>query len=127
MKNASFTFAAAVVLGVLAESYMALMTTDPKCHRLRTAVDEVRHHCVYLCHMPEGNIRMGIEEDGTPCRFLLHEGVCTRGLCALKKSKKDHPRKHGDGDVESKGSDAESAKESLTEKIKSKSKFSLDE
>ncbi|XP_029828290.2 uncharacterized protein LOC8041888 [Ixodes scapularis] len=127
MMKASLIFAAAVVLGIFAESSAALMTTDPKCHRLRTAVDQVRKHCVYLCHMPEGHIRMGIEEDGTPCKFLLHEGVCTRGLCALKKLKKDHRHKHHDGGDDGKDVDLESLAETIKDMTKSKSKASLDE
>ncbi|KAH8042301.1 hypothetical protein HPB51_021385 [Rhipicephalus microplus] len=45
--------------------------------------DKVRRYCVYLCHMPEGDVRMGLEEDGTPCKSLIHEGVCRRGRCRI--------------------------------------------
>ncbi|KAH6934159.1 hypothetical protein HPB50_021121 [Hyalomma asiaticum] len=49
--------------------------------------------------MPEGYIKMGLEEDGTPCRFFVHEGVCQNGLCLLDKPRKERPAK-GDGDKE---------------------------
>ncbi|KAL1486887.1 hypothetical protein MTO96_046776 [Rhipicephalus appendiculatus] len=61
--------------------------------------EKVRPYCVYLCHMPEGYIKMGLEEDGTPCRFFVHEGVCQNGLCLLDKPRKERPAK-GDGDKE---------------------------
>ncbi|XP_077509859.1 uncharacterized protein LOC144120920 [Amblyomma americanum] len=90
-----------VVLGVFIRLNEAMITSDPECHRLRTKVEKVRSHCVYLCHMPEGYIQMGMEEDGTPCRFFVHEGVCQRGLCLLDKPRKEVATK-GDGDVDKK-------------------------
>nr|XP_037280179.1 uncharacterized protein LOC119173470 [Rhipicephalus microplus] len=99
MKTIAACVAMLVVLGVLVEISCATMTTDPKCHRLRTKVEKVRPYCVYLCHMPEGHIKLGMEQDGTPCRFFRHEGVCQNGLCLLDKPRKERPAK-GDGDKE---------------------------
>lgn len=98
MKASIVCVLAVVVLGCFAELTGAMITTDPECHRLRTKVDKVRMHCVYLCHMPEGYIRMGVEEDGTPCRFFVHEGVCERGICHLAKPRKGVPTKDDGGD-----------------------------
>ncbi|KAH8038284.1 hypothetical protein HPB51_000450 [Rhipicephalus microplus] len=64
-----------------------------------TCLEKVRPYCVYLCHMPEGHIKLGMEQDGTPCRFFRHEGVCQNGLCLLDKPRKERPAK-GDGDKE---------------------------
>ncbi|XP_075745732.1 uncharacterized protein LOC142803746 [Rhipicephalus microplus] len=79
---------------------------DPACHRLRTKLDTVRRYCIYLCHMPEGNIRMAVEEDGTPCKTsrkypsihhpnstqrMVREGVCVRGRCRRRRSRKGRP------------------------------------
>lgn len=89
-----------VIMGLFAELTGAMITTDPACHRIRTKVDKVRRFCVYLCHMPEGNIRMGLEEDGTPCRSLIHEGVCLRGRCRMPGPKKASSPKHDDGVIE---------------------------
>uniref|UniRef100_G3MQK0 Uncharacterized protein n=1 Tax=Amblyomma maculatum TaxID=34609 RepID=G3MQK0_AMBMU len=94
-----------VVLGVFVRFTEAMITDDPECHRMRTKVDKVRSHCVYLCHTPEGYIRMGVEDDGTPCRYFLQEGVCQRGLCLLDKPKKGVPAE-GDGGVDKKAGTA---------------------
>ncbi|KAK8761412.1 hypothetical protein V5799_027322 [Amblyomma americanum] len=88
-----------VVLATFADFATAMITRDPACHRMRTKVDKVRRHCVYLCHLPEGNLRMGLEEDGTPCRSLLHEGVCIRGKCRMPRPKKGVPAKGDEGDI----------------------------
>lgn len=101
MRASTGCVAVLVVLGVLVGLSEGMITANPECHRLRTKVDKVRSHCVYLCHMPEGYIQMGVEEDGTPCRFFVHEGVCQRGLCLLDKPRKEVPAKD-DGDVETK-------------------------
>lgn len=98
MKTTVACVAVLVALGMFAEMSGAAMRTDAECHRLRTKVEKVRPYCVYLCHMPEGYIKMGMEEDGTPCRFFVHEGVCQNGLCLLDKPRKDRPTKDEGGE-----------------------------
>lgn len=101
MRTSVAFVAVVVVMGVFAELTTAMITTDPACHRLRTKVDKVRRYCVYLCHMPEGDVRMGLEEDGTPCKSLIHEGVCLRGRCRMSKHRKSlSPKGNEDGVTE---------------------------
>lgn len=99
MRTSLAFVAVVVIMGVFAELTTAMITTDPACHRLRTKVDKVRRFCVYLCHMPEGDVRMGLEEDGTPCKSLIHEGVCRRGRCRMSKPRKSLPPKGNDDGV----------------------------
>lgn len=100
MRTSLAVVSVVVIMGVFAELTAAMITTDPACHRIRTKVDKVRRFCVYLCHMPEGDIRMGLEEDGTPCRSLIHEGECRRGRCRMTKHRKAPSPKHDDGVTE---------------------------
>lgn len=126
MNASTAIFAALMVLGALMKPSSAVMTNDPKCHRLRTLVDEVRRHCVYLCHMPEGYIRMGLEEDGTPCRFFVYEGACQRGLCYLQsKRRKDGPEYPEEG--KDKEVTPESPKEAIKEQLAELTKLTLDD
>lgn len=97
MRTSLAVVSVVVIMGVFTELTAAMITTDPACHRIRTKVDKVRRYCVYLCHTPEGNIRMGLEEDGTPCKSLIHEGVCRRGRCRMIQHKKALSPKHDGG------------------------------
>lgn len=91
MKSAVVIVVTAVFIAVFVEVTPHLFTKDPACHRLRTKLDKIRRHCIYLCHMPEGYIRMAVEEDGTPCKRLVREGVCLRGHCRRPRSRKGGP------------------------------------
>ncbi|KAL1420815.1 hypothetical protein MTO96_023671 [Rhipicephalus appendiculatus] len=91
MKSAIVTVVAVVFIGVFVEMSAHRFTRDPACHRLRTKLDKVRRYCIYLCHMPEGYIRMAVEEDGTPCKRQVREGVCLRGRCRRARPRKGGP------------------------------------
>ncbi|XP_075541720.1 uncharacterized protein LOC142575872 [Dermacentor variabilis] len=91
MKTSVALTVAVVLFGVFTEVTARLFTADPTCHRLRTKVEKVRRRCVYLCHLPEGHIRMALEEDGTPCKRLVREGVCLKGRCRRMTPRKGGP------------------------------------
>ncbi|XP_075741736.1 uncharacterized protein LOC142792331 [Rhipicephalus microplus] len=91
MKSSIVIVVAVVFIGVFIEVMPYKFIADAACHRLRTKLDTVRRYCIYLCHMPEGNIRMAVEEDGTPCKRMVREGVCVRGRCRRPRSRKGRP------------------------------------
>ncbi|XP_037564530.1 uncharacterized protein LOC119444132 isoform X2 [Dermacentor silvarum] len=100
MKTSVALTVAVVLFGVFTEVTARLFTTDSACHRLRTKVEKVRRRCIYLCHMPEGYIMMAPEEDGTPCKRLVHEGVCLRGRCRRQRPRNGGPSTNHGSDNE---------------------------
>lgn len=81
--------AALFVVCLTLQAECMLFTKDAECHRLRTKLDDIRPRCFYMCHMPDGQLRMGAEEDGTPCRqFFGRTGSCNSGLCIPEEMRK---------------------------------------